>query len=138
MIVIVQKKGYKKILINSLLYIAIMVMFYFYYNHMCDKFANQNKTLKKDLNITKVKYKSSISTKYEKIIYKEAISIVDLLGKENIISMKIVNKRLLIICNENTNIMPLMVRYGVNAYIKNTKNRIKIAIDLSTIVEKKI
>ncbi len=138
MIVIVQKKGYKKILINSLLYIAIMVMFYLYYNHMCDKFANQNKTLKKDLNITKVKYKSSISTKYEKIIYKEAISIVDLLGKENIISMKIVNKRLLIICNENTNIMPLMVRYGVNAYIKNTKNRIKIAIDLSTIVEKKI
>jgi len=138
MIVLVQKNGYKRLIIRSLSYVAIIIMFYFYYNHMCNKFANQTKTLKKDLNITKRVYNSPISDKYENAIYKEAVSIVDLLGQQYIISMKIVNKRLLIICNNDTNIVPLMIRYGVNAYVKNTQNNIKIAIDLTTIVENKL
>ena len=71
----------------------------------------------------------------EKLIYKEAEKVVDLLDQTNIISIKVVNKKLYIVCDYDTDIEPLLVRYGVNAMIKQSAQNIKIAIDLKFIVE---
>ena len=63
--------------------------------------------------------------------------MVDLLGQKNIQSIKVVKERLFVVCDNNTNIEPVMIRYGVNALVKSTMANIKIAIDLQTIVENK-
>ena len=137
MIVIVNSKSYKKLIVKLLSYVGLLIMFYFYYNHMSNKFQQQNEKLKQSLNIAKTTKKNNISKENEQIIYKEAVIITNLIDQKYIESMKIVKDRLLIICDPNTNIEPLMVRYGVKAYIKDTQKNIKIAIDLSTIMEKK-
>ena len=137
MIVIIKGKDYKRVGIKLLSLLSLFVMFYFYYQHMSDKFRTQNDQLVNKLNITVETKKNNETIAYEKLIYKEAVVIVDLLEQINVQSVEVVKERLLVICDYNTNIEPLMIRYGVNALIKNTSKNIKIAIDLKTIVENK-
>ncbi len=137
MIVIIKGKDYKRLLIKAFSFISLFVMFYFYYQHMSDKFKTQNDQLVNKLNISVDKKQISKTQKFEDIIYKEALVVVKLLEQRHIQSIEVVKNRLLIICDYNTNIEPLMIRYGVNALIKSTSKNIKIAIDLKTIVENK-
>jgi len=137
MIVIIKGKDYKRVGIKLLSLLSLFVMFYFYYQHMSDKFRTQNDQLVNKLNITVETKKNNETIAYEKLIYKEAVVIVDLLEQINVQSVEVVKERLLVVCDYNTNIEPLMIRYGVNALIKNTSKNIKIAIDLKTIVENK-
>jgi hypothetical protein len=60
---------------------------------------------------------------------------IDLLGQSHIINIKILEKKLFIICDYDTDIEPLLVRYGANAMMKQSIEDIKIAIDLKFIVE---
>lgn len=133
MIVAVKRKDYKRIIIKVISYISLVAMFTAYYVHMSDEFSN-NSSDKEETKLT-VKEKKSIII--EKIIYKEAETAVDLLGQNNIQEIKVVGKRLLIVCDTNVDLEPLMVRYGVMALVKNGVNDIKIAISLDFIVESK-
>ncbi|MEA3383902.1 MAG: hypothetical protein U9Q20_04395 [Campylobacterota bacterium] len=137
MIVIVKGKDYKRVIIKSLSILSLFIMFYFYYQHMSDKFKTQNDLLVNKLNTTIETKKSNKSIELEKLIYKEAVIIVDLIEQRNVQSIQIVKDRLMLICDYNSNIEPLMIRYGVSALIKSTSKNIKIAIDLKTIVENK-
>lgn len=139
MIVIVKNKNVKRTAIKTGAVLSLFLMFYLYYNHMSNKFAEQNQMLTTKLE-TKEKIERKLndkSVKIENTIYKEASVIVKLLEQKHVKSVKVVKERLLIVCDYSTNIEPLLVRYGVNAMIKHTKTDIKIAIDLRTIVENK-
>ena len=137
MILIVKSKKYKDIIRKVLSFSALIIMFTLYYNHMSDQFKEQNIKLEEELKekTAKLKKKFNLSKKIEKIIYKEAEKCVDLLGQEKIKSIKIVKNKLLIVCDWNTKIEPIYVRYGVLALVKSTPENIKIAIDLKFIVE---
>ncbi|MEA2050392.1 MAG: hypothetical protein U9O56_06665 [Campylobacterota bacterium] len=139
MIIIVKGKDYKRLLIKALSFISLFVMFYFYYQHMSDKFKTQNDQLVNKLNTSTEVKKQKKSKVFEDLIYKEASIIVDLVGQENVHSIKVVKNKLLLlmVCDYDSNLEPLMIRYGVNAFIKSTSKDIKIAIDLKTIVENK-
>jgi hypothetical protein len=73
----------------------------------------------------------------ENTIYKEAAIIVNLINQKYVQSIKIEKDKLLIVCDFNTDIEPVLIRYGVNAMIKNTNKNIKLALDLRIIVENK-
>ncbi|MEA3289646.1 MAG: hypothetical protein U9Q04_05625 [Campylobacterota bacterium] len=137
MIIIIKNHDKKRILIKGLSILFIFVMFYFYYLHMGNKFQNitEELNIEKTTNIKKKDIEKTL--KIEKTIYKEAVVIVNLLEQKHVQSIKIIKDRLYIVCDYNTNIEPLLIRYGVNAYVKNTAKNIKIAIDLKTIVENK-
>jgi hypothetical protein len=137
MIVIIKGKNPKNIIVKILSMTSLVVMFYLYYGHMSEKFAQQNEQLKSKLNIKTDKKSIDVSRKIEQTIYKEAKIIVDLLEQRHIQSIEIKKNTLFIICDFNTDIEPLLVRYGVKALIKSTVINIKIALDLSTIVENK-
>jgi len=137
MIVIVKGKDYKRIAIKAISYIIIVIMFYFYYQHMSDKFKDQNKQLVTKLNISVEKKQDKKTKKLEDTIYNEALVIVNLVKQKHVQSIKIVNNRLLMVCDFDTNIEPLMIRYGINALIQSTSKNIKLAIKLKTIVENK-
>jgi hypothetical protein len=135
MILVVKGKDYKKIALRIFSYIGLIVMFYLYYNHMSDKFTNMNQKLVNKLDVKADNKKLKLARTLEKLIFKEAEVIIDLLGQSNIQSIKIVEKKLFIICDYDTDIEPLLVRYGVKAMMKQSAQNIKIAIDLKFIVE---
>jgi len=139
MIIVVKNSNPKRLAIKSIAVFSLFVMFFLYYNHMSNKFAEQNQVLS-----TKLEIKEEIerklndkSIKIEHTIYKEALVIVKLLGQKHVQSIRIIKDQLLIVCDFTTNIEPVMIRYGVNAMVKHTKTNIKLALDLKTIVENK-
>jgi len=139
MIIVVKNRDTKRVAIKSLAVFSLFAMFYLYYNHMSNKFAEQNQALSTKLEIKEeIERKlNNKSIKIENAIYKEALTIVKLLRQEHVQSVKIVKDQLLIVCDFTTNIEPVMIRYGVNAMVKHTKTNIKLALDLKTIVENK-
>lgn len=139
MIIVVKNRDTKRVAIKSLAVFSLFAMFYLYYNHMSNKFAEQNQALSTKLEIKEeIERKlNNKSIKIENVLYKEALTIVKLLRQEHVQSVKIVKDQLLIVCDFTTNIEPVMIRYGVNAMVKHTKTNIKLALDLKTIVENK-
>jgi len=135
MIVIIKGKNNKQLIIKALSMLSLIVMFYAYYQHMSEKFQKLNQELVTKKTYTKSNKKPNKSRKFEQIIYNEAVKVVDLIGQEHIQSIKIVKSRLFLICDYNSDIEPLLIRYGVKALVKNTSTNIKIALDLKTIVE---
>lgn len=150
MVIIVKNSNIKQQIIKYVAIFSLVVMFIAYYFYMSNKFEEE---FNKSVDISEVVNNSSKSAtppvkvvkprrinkslKFEDIIYKEASIIVDLLEQKHIQSIKAVKSKLLIICDYDTNLEPLMVRYGVQALIKNEVTHIKIALDLKEIVENK-
>jgi hypothetical protein len=137
MILIVKGKSYKTIIRKVLAMTFLVVMFTFYYIHMSNKFKEDNAKLEQEL-IAKNKIltnKKEIKRKVNRLVYKEAEQIVDLIGQKHIQSIKIIDDRLVIVCDWDTNIEPLFIRYGVMALVKSTAQNIKIAVELKFIVE---
>ena len=137
MIVIIKGNNRNQLIIKAFSMLSLVGMFYLYYGHMSNKFQEQNKELSSKLNIKTQNIKQDLSKNIEKTIYKEAVIVVDLLEQKNIESISVVKDKLLIICEYNTNIEPILIRYGVNALVKSTSKNIKIALDINTIVGNK-
>ncbi len=135
MIVVVKKPLYKKTIAKVLSFVALVCMFTVYYFYMGDKYGEpkEETTAKNTVKSDLIK-KKKLAKKLEKIIYKESETVVDLIGQEHVQKIKVVGKTLFIVCDSNTDIEPLMVRYGVLALVKNTNKDIKIAINLKNII----
>jgi hypothetical protein len=137
MIVVVRGKRYKRLAIKALSYIGLIVMFYFYYLHMSDKFSEEKNVLVEKLDEKGEKKKVDLARTLERLIYKEAEMVVALLDQTKVREVKILENKLYILCDSDTDTEPLLVRYGVNAMMKHGAEDIKIAIDLKFIVESK-
>lgn len=139
MLIIVQNQNNKSVLIKGMMGLSLLLMFWLYYQHMSNKFQEENMKLTTQLELKNEieKKTQSKSVKLENLIYKEAVLIVGLLNQKNIQSIQIVKDKLLIVCDFGTNMEPIMIRYGVNAMLKSTDTDIKIALDIRTIVENK-
>lgn len=137
MIVIIKGKNRNQLIIKALSILSLVGMFYLYYGHMSSKFQEQNEQLVSKLNIKTENKKQDFSKSIEKLIYKEAVIVVDLLDQQHIESISVVKDKLLIVCDYNTNIEPILIRYGINALVKSTSKNIKIALDINTIVGNK-
>jgi hypothetical protein len=136
-LIIKEKKKTKQIIRKVLSYGFLIGMFSGYYFYMSNQFLEDNEKLAKELkkNQELQASKLELHKKVEKVIYKEAESCVDLIGQEKIQSIKIVKDKLYIVCDWDTDIEPLFIRYGVMALVKSTPENIKVAIDLKFIVE---
>jgi len=135
MIVTVKRKNYKKLIIKAISLLSVVAMFTVYYNYMSTKLNEES------MQKTEVKNKETLKSKkakaIEKIIYREAETVVDLIGQLNVKEIKILGKRLFLVCDTNTDLEPLMIRYGVMALVKHSVKDIKIAINLDLIVASK-
>lgn len=138
MIVAVKRKDPKKLAIKVVSILSVVGMFYWYYGHMSEQFSQQEAdaktaTIKK---MEKAKKQDHLK-KVEKLIFREIETAVDLIGQEYIQQVKVVDKKILIVCDSNTDLDALKVRYGTMALVKNGLKDIKIAIDIRFIVESK-
>ncbi|WP_419771290.1 MAG: hypothetical protein ACNI3C_05745 [Candidatus Marinarcus sp.] len=136
MIVAVKRQSFKKLAIKVLSIAALIGMFTAYYFHMSGKFQEDKIEQPTSLSVEQAKHEKR-AKEIERIIYKEAEVAVDLIDQEHIQNIRVVANKLYIVCDVNTNLDALMVRYGVMALVKNSVSDIKIAIDLKQIVESK-
>ena len=58
--------------------------------------------------------------------------------RKNIKHVKIVENKVVIVCEVNTNLDALLVRYGVMAFVKKTLNEIIIAVDIDFILKSRL
>lgn len=131
------KKGYLIKIVSLLILIGISAA---YYVHLEKKHqeeikkeleAKQALQLQEEKREKKEKEKKEIET----VLLSEIEKAVDLLGQENIRNVKIIEDKVIIICEPATNLEPLIVRYGAMAFIKKTLNEVVIAIDLNFLLK---
>lgn len=138
MIVAVKRKDPKRLIIKIVSIVAVIIMFYTYYNHLSEEFAAEEAALKKkEVLEKKEENKLEKSKKIERLIFREVETAIDLIGQEYVQQVKVVNRKILIVCDANTDLEALKVRYGTMALIKNELKNMKIAIDLKFIIESK-
>ena len=138
MIVAVKRNRKQKIIrFASLAFVAIMLVGYYF--HMSSQMAEQERIEMETKKAAKLKEEKIKETKknFERAVLSEIEKAVDLVGQENVQHVKIIENKLVIICELKTNLDALMVRYGTLALIKNTLNEIIVAIDLKYIMERK-
>ncbi|MBU3013315.1 hypothetical protein KO488_01005 [Poseidonibacter lekithochrous] len=138
---IVAVKRNKKQKIIKFISLAVLVgMFAAYYLYMSKEFEEkqrieiETKKAEKLEALEAKKYKKSL----EKAILTEIEKAVDLIGQKYIQHVKIIENKVVIICEPKTNLDALKVRYGTMALIKNTLNEIIIAIDVKYIVKSRL
>ncbi|RXJ87687.1 hypothetical protein [Arcobacter sp. CECT 8985] len=138
MIIAVKRTSKKRLIIKIISIFAVIAMFVAYYSHMSDKFTQDAKKEKLEkMSQSKSQLEKKRKSEIEKIIYREVESAVDLVGQLNVRNVKIIGNRIVIVCDPDTNIDALVVRYGTMALVKRTIDDIKIAIDLKYVVESK-
>jgi hypothetical protein len=135
MIVTVKNSGPKNYVMKIISVVALVAMFTAYYFHMSDQFSSNSGKANSKQSVEDVKKENAKDL--EKLIYKEVETAVDLVGQEHIQDVKIVKNKILLVCDTDTNLDALKVRYGTLALIKNDLNNIKIAIDIKYIIESK-
>ena len=130
--IVAVKRNKKRNLLKILALITLVGMFGAYYFHMNKNFEEQQQ---KELELKKaLKQQKDI----EKAILTEIEKAIDLVGQENIRHVKIIEDKVIIICEPATNLDALMVRYGAMAFIKKTLNEIVIAVDINFIVKSRL
>jgi hypothetical protein len=134
MIVTVKNSGPRNYMMKIISIVALIAMFTAYYFHMSDEFSSKgNNTSPQNME----EMQKEDSKQVEKLIFREVETAVDLVGQEHIQDVKIVKNKILLVCDTNTNLDALKVRYGTLALIKNDLNNIKIVIDIKYIIESK-
>lgn len=137
MIVVVKRNRKQKIM--KFISLAVLVaMFSGYYFYMSfeekQRIELEEKKAEKLKTQTEKKYKKNL----EITILTEIEKAVDLIGQKYIQHVKIIDNKVVIICEPKTNLDALKVRYRSMALIKNTLNEIIIAIDIKYIVESRL
>ena len=138
--IVAVKRNKKQKLIKVLSLVVVILMFAGYYWHMSNEMQKQQEAelQAKQAALQEQKAKDDEKKKVEGIIVNEVQKAVELIGQENVRHVKIIENRLILICELNTNLEPLMVRYGTMALVKNTLNEIIIAIDVQYILKSKL
>ena len=139
MIVAVKRNKKQKIVkFISLLALGCILGSYYYYTSKT--FAEQQQVELEDKKAQKLEEEKQEKTKkdIERAILVEVEKAVDLVGQENIKHVKIIENKVVIVCDVNTNLDALLVRYGVMAFVKKTLNEIIIAVDIDFILKSRL
>lgn len=138
--IVAVKRNRKQKLIKFLSLFVVTLMFAGYYFHTSSELQKQQEEQMKakQAALQEEKAKAKEKKKVEGIIVDEVQKAVSLVGQENVRHVKIIEDKLILICELDTNLEPLMVRYGTMALVKNTLNEIIVAIDIQYILKSRL
>lgn len=137
------KRNKKGKLIKILSLLVLIVISTAYYMHMSkvqkeeqlkELELKQTQKLQKEKKEKEEKEKKAV----EEAILAEIEKAVVLIGQENVQNVKIIDDKIIIICEITTNLDALMVRYGAIALMKKTLNEIIIAVDINFILKSRL
>lgn len=127
---------YLKIAIGVVLTIFLAIFVYL-------KFATPKEEIKvetpiKEIAKEEIKDKEENKIDIEKAILSEVEKAVELVGQEYIRTVKILDNKIVIVCEPNSNLEALFVRYGAMAMVKKTLNETVIAVDINFILQSRL
>lgn len=131
-----KKQKFIKIIVLLVL-VAISGGYYYHSNEVKKEKQRIEFEEKQALKLEEEK-KEKAKKEVETAILSEIEKAVELIGQEQVRHVKIIDNKVIIICEPNTNLDALVVRYGVMALIKKTLNEIVIAVDINFILKSKL
>jgi hypothetical protein len=139
MIVAVKRnKNFKLLKIGAVVVVLLIAIAIFYNKYQTKqeeiRLANEKQEILKIEANSKEKEKIDI----EKAILSEVEKAVELVGQEHIRTVKIIDNKIVIVCEANSNLEALFVRYGAMAMIKRTLNETVIAVDINFILKSRL
>lgn len=141
--IVAVKRNKKRVLLKVISLLVLAAISGAYYYHINKSFEEQQKKeleskqaikLQEDKKAKEEKERKDI----EKAILSEVEKAIDLVGQEHIRQVKIIEDKVIIICEPATNLDALLVRYGAMALIKKTLNEIIIAVDINFILKSRL
>ena len=138
--IVAVKRNKKRTLLKVVSLIVLAAMIGGYYYHMDKSFQEQQKKELESKQALKLEEDKKEKEKkdIENAILNEVEKAIDLVGQEHIRHVKIIEDKLIIICEPATNLDALLVRYGAMALIKKTLNEIIIAVDINFILKSRL
>lgn len=138
--IVTVKRNRKQKIIKILSLIIVIAMFVGYYYHMSNEYAQKEKIELEQKQAQKKQEdeKEIMKRNFERAILSEIEKAVDLIGQENVRHVKLIDNKVIIICEPETNLDAINVRYGAMALTKKTLNELIIAIDINYIIESKL
>ena len=138
--IVAVKRNKKQKLIKFISLLVLVGRFGGYYFYMSKSYEEQQQKefeAKQAIKLQEEK-KEKVKKDLEKAILVEVEKAVDLVGQEHIRHVKLIENKIVIVCEPNTNLEALMVRYGVVALVKRTLNEIIIAVDIDYILKSRL
>ncbi len=138
--IVAVKRNKKRILLKVVSLLVLAAMLAGYYFHMNKSFEEQQQKELESKQALKLEEDKKEKEKkdIEKAILSEVEKAIDLVGQEHIRHVKIIEDKLIIICEPATNLDALLVRYGAMALIKKTLNETIIAVDINFILKSRL
>ena len=139
MIVAVKRnKNLKFLKITIALIFSIAIAFFIYQKFQTTQEELKSITEEQEILKEEIKEKDENKLDIEKAILSEVEKAVELVGQEHIRTVKIIDNKIVIVCEPNSNLEALFVRYGAMAMIKKTLNETVIAVDINFILKSRL
>lgn len=142
MIVAVKRNKSQKIL-KIIIVVLLVSGGAYYYNDYVEtarinaekqKFEEEQKRVLK----AKEEEQEKIKQEAQREILAEVEKAVNLIGQEYVRDVKLIKNKVVFVCEPDTNIDALVVRYGAMALIKKTFDEIVIVVDIDFILKNKL
>ena len=138
--IVAVKRNKKQKLFKIISLLILVCMFGAYYYYTSKAFEEQQLIELENKKVQKLEEEKQETVKknIERAILVEVEKAVDLVGQEHVKHVKIIENKVVLVCNPNTNLDALLVRYGVMAFVKKTLNEVIIAVDIDFILKSKL
>jgi hypothetical protein len=142
MIVAVKRNKSQKIL-KIIIVVLLVSGGAYYYNDYVETArinAEKQKLEEEQKRVLKAKEEEQEKIKQEaqRKILGEVEKAVNLIGQEYVRDVKLIKNKVVFVCEPDTNIDALVVRYGAMALIKKTFDEIVIVVDIDFILKNKL
>lgn len=142
MIVAVKRNKSQKIL-KIIIVVLLISGGAYYYNDYVETArinAEKQKLEEEQKRVLKAKEEEQEKIKQEaqREILAEVEKAVNLIGQEYVRDVKLIKNKVVFVCEPDTNIDALVVRYGAMALIKKTFDEIVIVVDIDFILKNKL
>ncbi|MFW3371562.1 hypothetical protein ACN9J5_01975 [Aliarcobacter butzleri] len=142
MIVAVKRNKSQKIL-KIIIVVLLVSGGAYYYNDYVETVrinAEKQKLEEEQKRVLKAKEEEQEKIKQEaqREILAEVEKAVNLIGQEYVRDVKLIKNKVVFVCEPDTNIDALVVRYGAMALIKKTFDEIVIVVDIDFILKNKL
>lgn len=138
--IVAVKRNRKQKFIKLVSLLVLVLMFGGYFYHMNETYAEKQRLELEEKQALKLQEenKEKVKKEVERAILTEVEKAVDLVGQEHVKHVKIIDNKVVLICEPDTNLDALIVRYGVMALVKKTLNEVIIAVDVNFILKSKL
>lgn len=142
MIVAVKRNKSQKILKIIIVVLLVSGGAYYYNNYVETARINaeKQKLEEEQKRVLKAKEEEQEKIKQEaqREILAEVEKAVNLIGQEYVRDVKLIKNKVVFVCEPDTNIDALVVRYGAMALVKKTFDEIVIVVDIDFILKNKL